>query len=105
VLIRDLKNAISLYKVADYLEGVLRSKNLMANCLDLIGRVDQAKSIASEVLRIARAYDFADIVSDAEVQIRGLPLHRQMEAALRRKASEDSDFTLASSFHEKLHNN
>ena len=98
----DLESAISLYKHADYLEGVLRSKILMANCLDLIGRVDQAKGIASEVLRIARAYDFADIVADADAQTNGLPLHRRMERSLRRKASEDRDVAFAQNSEQSL---
>ena len=103
--IPDLEGAISLYKHADYLEGVLRTTILMANSLDLIGRVDQAKSIASEVMKIAKVYEFADILSDAEAQSVGQPLHRRMEQSLRRKASEDPDFAYANESDQELRQN
>ena len=102
VFIPDLESAISLCTRADYLQGVLKSKMLMANCLDLIGRVDQAKSIAFEVLKVAKAYDFTEIVSDAEAQIKELPLHRRMEHSLRRKASEDPDVKFAKHSDQEL---
>jgi hypothetical protein len=94
--------AIETFKKAGNLEAELRSKMLLADLYELVGRQSDAQQIAKEVLPIAKIMEFANLISRAEQHIAGKALHSQLAEIARPKSEREKTVILAAASNEEL---
>jgi len=92
-VIPSLENAVRLHELDDDIEGVLRSKVLIANFYDLLGEITRARELASAVRAKIEAFDFKDLSVQVNALLAGMPAHRQLAVQYRNRHCEDTDAT------------
>jgi hypothetical protein len=88
-IIDSAKQAIEAFSQAGNLEGELRAKMLMADGYELIGDTESAKTVASEVLPMAQAIEYASLISRASEHLAGEGLQNKIRKTHRRASEEE----------------
>jgi hypothetical protein len=90
-----LEQSQDIYAGAGCMESELRAKMLRADLYEILGEQETARRLASEVLPIAAAMQYATIETNARDHIEGLTLLRQYVDRLREVKEADEDLKLA----------
>ncbi len=97
-----LERVLAIYSQADHLEGELRSEMLMADFLELAGRISDAQGVAESVLPRAKAMGYTQIVDRAEEHIAGQGILNTLESISAQKSEEQMAVSLAAKSDEQL---
>jgi hypothetical protein len=100
--INNAKHAVSIFNQAGNLEGELRSKMLIADLFDLMGRKDDAREIASYVLPRAKAMNYAATLQRAEDHLSGRSFHSKLDESSRPKSQTEKAQSLSQKSHEEM---
>jgi hypothetical protein len=87
--IGDLNKAFEAYSTAGQLEGQLRAKLLIADFYELVGRQDDARGIAQEVIPKAQIMGYAALIERAQEHLSGQGLQSRINESLRKKTDEE----------------
>lgn len=87
--IGDLNKAFDSYSNAGQLEGQLRARILIADFYELVGRQDDAREIAQEVLPKAQIMGYAALIERAQEHLSGHGLQSRINESLREKTDEE----------------
>jgi len=88
-LMEDAKRAIDVYRLAGSLSGEFQVKMLLADLHGVCGDEEAAKALAKEILPVARAMYYEQIVSQATEHLDGRTMLHQFIACLANKPTDD----------------
>ena len=100
--IDDAFQAIETFKQSGNLEAELRSKMLIADLYDLVGRQSDAQQIAKEVLPIAKIMEYSNLISRAEQHISGQSVRSHLIEVTRPKSKREKALVNAGMSDEQL---
>jgi hypothetical protein len=98
----DAERAIEIFSQADNLEGELRAKIQLAELFVLAGQDSAARSLAQDVLPKAQAFNYVNLIVQAQEHVSGQSLLEKTKAVFINRSEEDKDHGYANYSNELL---
>lgn len=100
VVMDDLKDAEEIFSSLGVVDGLLRTRALHANFLELIGENEAAKRLAESVLATAKIYGYGAMEDACKEILEGQSMVSKLRHAQMRQANVDEDLRISESTEE-----